>query len=726
MSNSRHNQLHGVIIGLILVLFICTCIVSAEETGKLSIKPLPVSDKLVSTNSIQSVSAKVQDDNVEYLNLTTELSYWNTQLRWGLTQKQVSNITKKLETGLLNASRSTNGKLYHIKNLTEFDITVGKLAGLSTYQTNTFVKEHRNQLEKSRNEFSRPYTPKTTTATNSISSSSILATTSNLPSMPSSQSAPSAVGRVFYMYIFVDFTTPSPYGSWTQAEIDETLRSTVYAQEVIRSQAPANAQVVNNGGWARVTVPGENLGTFYDQTWGVNGWMEQAAKLFNCGNANVDKRYTEGLVRYLKYTYAPGTDSVMLVYLTHDNKGATAVGTDQGYADKVVVSYWGNGYKAEPGVYEHEILHAYGALDEYQGGNGIGCNLGPSGLAVLPMKWLYKNTNYYTCGDSTEYGVMYYPYSTLRSPAWFEISQSTKNFIGWGDYDKDGIIDPKDPIPCGADNIGIYRNRNVGAAFYLDTNKDGFGEKVQPVPSNWVPSMGDWNGDGRTENGVYNAGVWLIDYDGSGGYNSLDKYFGFGSSGWAPIVGDWNGDGAAEVGCYKDGIWYLDYDDSFGWNVGDRVYIFGCAGCIPVLGDWNRDGKTEIGVYYNGGWYFDYDGNGAWTASDKFAAFGSPGWAPVVGDWNGDKILEVGCYKDGSWYLDYDGSSGWTAGDKYIIYGTANDIPLIGDWQAKGVSNIGVYRPSTQGVYFDYNNDGIVDKGYIYGIPGDIPVVGKW
>ena len=172
----------------------------------------------------------------------------------------------------------------------------------------------------------------------------------------------------------------------------------------------------------------------------------------------------------------------------------------------------------------------------------------------------------------------------------------------------------------------------------------------------WTPVTGDWNKDGRTEAGVYQNGVWYLDYNGNGVWNAgIDKIYNFGGKGWTPLVEDWNGDGKAKVGVYQNGVWYLDYTGNGAWNASaDKVYSFGSTGWTPVTGDWNKDGRTEVGTHRNGVFQLDYNGNGVWNGatSDKQVNFGITGYTPKAGDWNNDGKTKVGLTNGITWYLD--------------------------------------------------------------------------
>jgi PKD repeat protein len=423
------------IVTLVALLSIFTGVVTAAE---IVIHPTPTFDPL----SDRGLSEE-PDDGIEIENVTVKLEYWNARLQWNLSQEQITQYSSNADVTLLNNYPTSDGKWFHIKNLTKFDEEFGRYIGLNNDQISRFILQDQKQLIIDRQNYHSPFLQSNTV----LAGSDISITDYVLTSVsPGSQSAPYAIGNLYYLYIFTDFTSPGPYGSWVQSHIDDALSDAGEGTWQIMDQAPAVINVNNDGGWARVTVNGENLGPNVASTWGQNGWMEQAASQFGHGT-DTDGRYTTKLAKYMKSI--SGADSVILVFFTHDDKGATATGPDQGYADKVLVSYWGVSqgqvFDSQAGSYEHEIVHAYGALDEYIGGNGVDCNYGPSRLAVSPMYEMYKNTNYDTCPSSTKRGVMYYPYN--NGPFWYEISSSSRKFIGWGDFDGDGMVDPLDSDP---------------------------------------------------------------------------------------------------------------------------------------------------------------------------------------------------------------------------------------------------------------------------------------
>ncbi|GHT21179.1 hypothetical protein FACS189419_01650 [Planctomycetales bacterium] len=109
---------------------------------------------------------------------------------------------------------------------------------------------------------------------------------------------------------------------------------------------------------------------------------------------------------------------------------------------------------------------------------------------------------------------------------------------------------------------------------------------------------GDFSGDGITKIGVYRDGKWYLDKNGNGKWDAGDIYvdnadFGLGPEG-VPVVGDFNGDGIDNIGLYVNGIWHLDTDGDFKF---DTKVEFGEAGDYPVVGDFNGDGIAQLALY---------------------------------------------------------------------------------------------------------------------------------
>jgi hypothetical protein len=209
-----------------------------------------------------------------------------------------------------------------------------------------------------------------------------------------------------------------------------------------------------------------------------------------------------------------------------------------------------------------------------------------------------------------------------------------------------------------------------------------------------VQVTGDWNGDGTTKIGVFrpSIGWWFLDYNGNGQWDgcSTDRCYNFGISEDTPVTGDWNGDGKTEIGVFRKSIgwWFLDYNADGTWSgcSADRCFNFGISEDTPVTGDWNGDGKTEIGVFRPsiGWWFVDVNGDGTWSGCgvDGCYNFGISVDLPVTGDWNGDGFTEIGVFRPsiGWWFLDYNGNDTWNdcTTDRCYQFGISVDLPVSG------------------------------------------------
>jgi ribosomal protein S16 len=210
-----------------------------------------------------------------------------------------------------------------------------------------------------------------------------------------------------------------------------------------------------------------------------------------------------------------------------------------------------------------------------------------------------------------------------------------------------------------------------------------------------------------------------------------------------PVVGDWNGNGITDIGVFysSSGRWDLDVSANFMWDgcSVDSCTYFGTNGDLPAVGDWNANGISKIGVFRpsTGRWYLDTNGNRQWDGCGVDAClgpFGMAGDLPVAGDWNGNGIDKIGVFRPstGKWYLDLNNNRQWDGCgvDGCATFGVNGDLPVVGDWNGDGIAQIGVFRPSKTKFYLDLNGnrqwDSAVDGVVGYGINGDRPVAGKW
>lgn len=263
---------------------------------------------------------------------------------------------------------------------------------------------------------------------------------------------------------------------------------------------------------------------------------------------------------------------------------------------------------------------------------------------------------------------------------------------------------------------------------------EGIQRKMFGMPDA-VPVVGDWNGDGIDNLGIYYRGHWLLDMNGNGRWDEEDLWVLLGDDQDLPVIGDWNGDGKDDVGIFGP-AWAGDHralqlaaglpdlknrtipvnkpknippdveDATCGLrllqatirgeiraDVIDHVFRYGGGTHVPVSGDFTGDGITNIGVFKDGRWWLDTDGNGRWSEGDLEFIYGQAGDLPIVGDFNGDGLANVGIYRAGLWILDTNGNRKLDDQDLVFRFGTAQDIPIVGDWNGNGIDDPAIYTP---------------------------------
>jgi thermitase len=145
---------------------------------------------------------------------------------------------------------------------------------------------------------------------------------------------------------------------------------------------------------------------------------------------------------------------------------------------------------------------------------------------------------------------------------------------------------------------GIFR---PGGNWYLDMNNNGtwdgtptdreFSWGKQPGD---IPVTGDWTGDGITKTGIFRPGTgFYLDTNNNGTWDpTSDTMLSWSGIGLQPndipVTGDWNGDGKTETGIFRNGDWYLDINNNGHWDQGiDVIFPIGQPGDKPVTGKWS-------------------------------------------------------------------------------------------------------------------------------------------
>jgi hypothetical protein len=212
--------------------------------------------------------------------------------------------------------------------------------------------------------------------------------------------------------------------------------------------------------------------------------------------------------------------------------------------------------------------------------------------------------------------------------------------------------------PGGGDRIGtfvnnvFYLDRNGNGVW----NGNAGGDLASGFAAAFVggvPVIGDWNGDGDDDLGKQLTSFFYLDlngndiWDGDAGGDRVTSFaasfvqppFGFG----VPLVGDWDGDGDDEFGLYVDDKFLLDLNGNGIWNGnagGDANVAFAAfAGPgVPIVCDWDGDGDDDIGKVVGTTFYLDRNGNRTWDGNaggDRSSNFAIGGEGrPLPGVWS--------------------------------------------------------------------------------------------
>jgi len=238
------------------------------------------------------------------------------------------------------------------------------------------------------------------------------------------------------------------------------------------------------------------------------------------------------------------------------------------------------------------------------------------------------------------------------------------------------------------------------------------------------PVMGDFNGDALTDLGLHNSdtGTWEICISDKGTFrNAITWLTNFGTSrDWWPIGGDFNGDGKTDIGIYNNTTGELKIALSSGasFSVSGTWLTFPNASYSwqPFTGNFNGDKYTDIAFY-------NKDTAEVKVALGTGSGFGAPiswltglgtDYIALAGDFNGDGLSDLGLFKktSGEFKVAFSNTKAFVDGSSWISGYAVDKDALISDFNNDGLADIG-YWNKTNGAWHYAISTGasFVDKG---------------
>jgi hypothetical protein len=297
------------------------------------------------------------------------------------------------------------------------------------------------------------------------------------------------------------------------------------------------------------------------------------------------------------------------------------------------------------------------------------------------------------------------------------------------DFDGDGRTD-----------IALYRegSRDLSVAplpsiWYFLSTRTGVTSAVQWGRSLDIPAPADYDGDGRTDVGIYrwwnfdsgDANEWWLSRS-SGGHQVL-MY----EPGYNKFNRNYIGDARAEIGqLYQTNISQIPGDPCYlsVFFIGDlagntlRKTVGDTCNVIPtpVPGDYNNDGRSEIAVFDNHlfkVWLPPY--NSGYTTPDMTQTLNID--QPAPGDYDGDGKTDFAGTRTQGGRMIWVVKQSSNGQERETDFGFATDKAVPGDYDGDGKTDIAVWRPSDGGWWILNSGSGEVNLWY-YGLPTDTPL----
>lgn len=166
------------------------------------------------------------------------------------------------------------------------------------------------------------------------------------------------------------------------------------------------------------------------------------------------------------------------------------------------------------------------------------------------------------------------------------------------------------------DQIGMYDPSK--AMWFLDENSNGRWDGTSGGDAQFrfgrggLPVSGDWDGNGIDEIGLYypSNGLWMLDANGNHRWDgdAGDIQHNFRHHGGQPVVGDWDGNGTDDLGVFQSGRFLIVTDakdriDERSAAVANLNYFGGRRGLAPiVIGDPAKGLELFLSPVHSGNW----------------------------------------------------------------------------------------------------------------------------
>jgi hypothetical protein len=276
--------------------------------------------------------------------------------------------------------------------------------------------------------------------------------------------------------------------------------------------------------------------------------------------------------------------------------------------------------------------------------------------------------------------------------------------VAVGNLSSSGLV--RLSVPAGVVHDGLG---NVNTASVSFDNAVTFNTKPKPF---------DFDGDGKTDIGIYRPGAsaeWWITRSSNNSVLAAQ----FGTTGDAPAPADYTGDGKTDIAFFRPSTatWFVLRSEDFSFY----GFQFGASTDTVAPADYDGDGKADAAVYRNGAWYIVRSTDGGVT----IATFGVAGDKPVPADFDGDGKADLAIYRPnggtgGEWWVQRT-----TAGLFSASFGSAEDKTVVGDWTGDGKADCAFSRPSTS-TWYVLRSEDMSFFGFPFGNSTDTPAPGDY